>query len=155
MFEIAGSIPGRPPNRAPKSLIENLLGPASIAIIAIALLLAFSESLRQVVSKSYKIGSGLFKDFILHPVRSFLHWESFKSKMPSLVVPDESTMRKRFNDYLGYERHQTQFDEDFWERRQKNQSSLAEAGRKRRKRAKFQDAWQSLSEKTDRHHQEG
>lgn len=59
-------------------------------------------------------------------------------------------MRKRFNGYLGYERHQKQFDEDFWQRRQTNLSSIAEAERKRHKQAEFHAARESISEKAGR-----
>lgn len=128
----------------------DLSGPASVAIIAIALLLAFSENLRQAVTRSHQIGSGLFKDFIFHPIRSFLHWESLTNKMPALVVPEDSTMRKRFNNYLGYERHQKQYDEDFWQRQQDDRNSLADMEQKRRKRDKLRVAGESLSDRVRR-----
>ena len=53
--------------------------------------------------------------------------------MPTLVVPEDSTMRKRFDHYLGYGRHHLQFDEDFWQRRQEDKSSLSEKQRKKQK----------------------
>lgn len=34
-------------------------------------------------------------------------------------------MRERFDRYMGYERHRVKFDEDFWQRRQKNDIPLA------------------------------
>lgn len=87
--------------------------------------MAFSENLREAVSKTHKISLGLVKDYLLHPVRSFLHWESFKNKLPSVVIPEDSKMRERLDRYMGYERHKVKFDEDFWQRRKKNESSLA------------------------------
>lgn len=90
--------------------------------------MAFSEKLREAVTKSHKISTGLIKEFILRPVQSFLHWDSLKSKVPSLALPDDSRMRERFHQYLGYERHRVKFDEDFWQRRQKNGNSLTELG---------------------------
>ena len=77
--------------------------------------MAFSENLREAVSKSHKIGVGFLKEFLLHPIRTFLRWDRLKNRAPSVVVPEGSSMRKRFDQYLGYERHNTQFDEDIWE----------------------------------------
>ncbi|KAJ5590354.1 hypothetical protein N7450_004326 [Penicillium hetheringtonii] len=102
-----------------------IAAPASFAIIALSLLMAFSENLREAVSKTHKISLGLVKDYLLHPVRSFLHWESLKGKFPSIVIPDDSRMRERLDRYMGHERHRVKFDEDFWQRRQKNETSLA------------------------------
>lgn len=88
--------------------------------------MAFSEKLRDVVTKSHKIGSGLWGDFISSPVKEFLHWKSVKDRMPSLVVSEHSRMRKRFDHYLGYEQHRVKYDEDFWKRRQDDKNSVLE-----------------------------
>ncbi|CAI7674542.1 unnamed protein product [Penicillium pancosmium] len=102
-----------------------IAAPASFAIIGLSLLMAFSEKLRGAVRKFHKIGLGLFKDFLVLPTKSFLHWQSFKSKVPTVAVSDDSTMRERLDRYMGYERHRVKFDEDFWQRRQKNDIPLA------------------------------
>jgi hypothetical protein len=94
--------------------------PASFAIIGLSLLMAFSEKLRGAVTRSHKIASGLAKDFLVLPTKTFLHWQTFKSKIPTVSVPDDSSMRERLDGYMGYERHRVKFDEDFWQRRQKN-----------------------------------
>lgn len=128
--------------------------PASFAIIIIALLLAFSSSLRQAVTKSHKISRGLMAEFIANPVKLFLRWESFKSKIPSVVPAEDSAMRKRFDQYLGYSNHWTKFEEDFWQRRQVERSPLEELERRKRKRVKsmsMANGWgASLAEKVGR-----
>lgn len=109
--------------------------PTSFAIIAIALLLAFSEKLRGAVTKSHKIGSGLIKDFLLHPVKSMLRWDAVADRMPSMTVPGDSKMRRRFDHYLGNERHHLQVYDDFWQRRQNEGIPLV--GLERRERKSF------------------
>ncbi|KAJ5103186.1 hypothetical protein N7532_003715 [Penicillium argentinense] len=116
---------GQNENLSLATMLE-IAAPASFAIIGLSLLMAFSESLREVVTKSHRISAGLIGEYLLHPIRSFLHWESVKHKMPSPVVPEDSSMRERFNRYMGYERHKVKFDEDFWQRRQKNKASIVE-----------------------------
>ncbi|KAJ5171925.1 hypothetical protein N7492_004518 [Penicillium capsulatum] len=115
------------------STMLEIAAPSSFAIIAVALLMAFSEKLREAVTTTHKISAGLFREFFLNPVRSGLHWDSVKQRMPSLVVPEDSRMRRRFDHYLGYGRHHFQFDEDFWQRRQKAKRSLSEAEKKRKR----------------------
>ncbi|KAJ5723507.1 hypothetical protein N7488_001542, partial [Penicillium malachiteum] len=102
-----------------------IAAPASFAIIAFALLMAFSEKLREPVAKSHKIGFGLWGDFISSPIKDFLHWRSIKDKIPPLAS-ENSRMRKRFDQYLGYEQHQVKFDEDFWQRRKEAKKSVLE-----------------------------
>ncbi|KAJ5947732.1 hypothetical protein N7466_000747 [Penicillium verhagenii] len=103
-----------------------IAGPASFAIIAVALLLAFSGTLREAVTKSHKIGSGLWIDFISNPIKDILHWSSVKSSIPSVVPVEGSRLRKLFDQYLGYEKHRVKFDEDFWKRRQEDKNSILE-----------------------------
>lgn len=91
--------------------------------------MAFSEKLRGTVRKCHKIGEGLFKDFLVQPTKSFLHWQSFKNRIPTVSISDDSNMREKFDRYMGYERHRVKFDEDFWQRRQKNEVPLATLGR--------------------------
>ncbi|KAF7718922.1 DUF676 domain-containing protein [Penicillium ucsense] len=126
---------GTPENLSLSEMFE-IGAPASFAIIAIALLLAFSERLRQVVTKSSKIGQGAFAEFISGPIKLFLHWESLKKSIPTVRPAEDSNMRKRFDQYLGYDNQRMQFDEDFWQRRQVDRSPLEELERRQRKRAK-------------------
>lgn len=130
------------------------LAPASFAIIGIALLMAFSGSLRQTVTESHKIGRGLLTEFITTPIKMFLHWDSFRSKIPSVVPAEDSAMRKRFDQYLGYSHNRTQFEEDFWQRRQVERSPLEELERRKRKRVKSMskaNGWgEALAEKVRR-----
>ncbi|KAJ5412605.1 uncharacterized protein N7487_006964 [Penicillium crustosum] len=92
-----------------------IAAPASFAIIFLSLFIAFSDTLRDIVSKTHKIGAGLLKEFVLHPVKSFL-WNSTASRIHVHVVPEDSELRKRFDEYLGYGRRNMQRDEDIWQR---------------------------------------
>ena len=98
--------------------------------------MAFSEKLRETVTKSHKIGSGLMKDFIMNPIGGMLRWDTVKNKIPSLVPPGDSTMRNRIDNYLGYQRHRVKFDDDFWKRRQDYKVSPLESQWKDYKRIK-------------------
>lgn len=124
--------------------------PASFAIIFLSLLLAFSEKLRQAATTSNKIGTGLLKDFILLPIERFLHLDTLANHFPSKVVSDDSAMRNRFDHYLGYEAHSTQYYEDFWQRREHERSPLAELERKARKKSRSRGNRESLEEKVRR-----
>ncbi|KAJ5084071.1 hypothetical protein NUU61_008650 [Penicillium alfredii] len=112
------------PKNLPLSTMFEIAAPASFAIIFVALLMAFSETLREVVSKSHKIAAGLLKEFVFYPIRSLLHWDAVTNRMPDMIVPEDSSLRKRFDQYLGYGRHHTQFDEDIWMRWQGDKISL-------------------------------
>lgn len=63
-------------------------------------------------------------------------------------------MRKRFDHYLGYERHSLQYYEDFWQRRQHERTSLADLerkkGRKATSRSTSREARETMSEKPRR-----
>lgn len=87
--------------------------------------MAFSENLREAVSKSHKIGTGFLKDFLLHPIRTFLRWDRLKNRAPSVVVPEDSAIRKRLDQYLGYEHYNTKFDENIWENWQADKDVLS------------------------------
>ena len=91
--------------------------------------MAFSETLRDIVSKMHKIGTGLIKDFILYPIKSFL-WGSAASRIRIHVVPEGSGLRKRFDEYLGYGRRNMQRDEDIWRRWQGDRISAGKANKK-------------------------
>ncbi|KAJ5653203.1 hypothetical protein N7490_000206 [Penicillium lividum] len=103
-----------------------IAAPASFAIIAVALLLAFSQKLREIVTNYHKIGSGLWSDFISNPFKSLMRWNSVKSRIPSLVPIENTRLRNRFDKYLGYTQHRVKFDEDFWKRRQEDKNSILE-----------------------------
>lgn len=122
----------------PLSEMFEIGAPTSFAIIAIALLLGFSEKLRGTVAMSHKIGAGLIRDFLLHPVMSILRWDSVSDRMPSRAVPGDSTMRRRFDHYLGNERHSLHVYDDFWQRRQNESTPLAGLERTTRRRESFQ-----------------
>lgn len=112
--------------------------------------MAFSEKLRDSVNKSRKIGSGLWKDFLSNPIKSFLRWNIIKSRVPSLMPVEGSRLRKLFDQYLGYEKHRVKFDEDFWKRRQDDKNSVLEVEWKNYKLANFrteQDESDSLGER--------
>ncbi|KAJ5307553.1 hypothetical protein N7476_008209 [Penicillium atrosanguineum] len=121
-----------------------IAAPASIAIIVLSLLLAFSERLRQVTTTSQKIGFGLFKDFFLLPIERFLHIDTLVHRIPSTAVSEDSAMRKRFDHYLGYESHNTKHYEDFWQMREHERSPLAELERKARKKSNSHGIGESI-----------
>ncbi|KAJ5823858.1 Mitochondrial substrate/solute carrier [Penicillium robsamsonii] len=99
-----------------------IAAPASFAIIFLSLFIAFSDTLRDIVSKAYKISMGLLKEFILHPVQSLVV-DPTTGKIPVHVVPEDSRLRKRFDEYLGYGRRNMQRDDDIWQRWQGDWSS--------------------------------
>lgn len=121
--------------------------PTSFAIIAIALLLAFSEKLRESVSRSHKISTGLIRDFLIHPVKTFLHLDAGTDRLPPVAASEGSSMRRRIDQYLGYERHASQYYDDFWQRRQNERKPLAESERKQKGRVKVRRAEELISEK--------
>lgn len=45
-------------------------------------------------------------------------------RMPDMVVPESSSLRKRFDDYLGYGRRNMQLDEDIWQRWQEDRLGI-------------------------------
>ncbi|KAJ5206624.1 Mitochondrial substrate/solute carrier [Penicillium cf. griseofulvum] len=92
-----------------------IAAPASFGIIFLSLFIAFSDTLRDIVFKARKIGVGLLKEFILHPIQSFV-LGSTTGKIPVHVVPEDSELRRRFDEYLGYGRRNMQRDEDIWQR---------------------------------------
>jgi hypothetical protein len=44
--------------------------------------------------------------------------------MPDMVVPENSNLRKRLDDYLGYGRMNMQLDEDIWQRWQEDRLGI-------------------------------
>ncbi|KAJ5788736.1 Mitochondrial substrate/solute carrier [Penicillium paradoxum] len=98
--------------------------PASLLIIVITLVLAFSEDLREIVFKSHKIGFGLLKDFVFRPILEPLHL-SPAVKSPPTGLPEKSRWRKRFDEYLGYRQDNMQHDDDIWQRWQDDRNHQA------------------------------
>jgi hypothetical protein len=50
--------------------------------------------------------------------------------MPTHVVPEDSGLRKRFDEYLGYGRRNMQRDEDIWQRWQGGRISSGQEAKK-------------------------
>lgn len=91
-------------------------GPTSIAIIAFALLMAFSETLRSAVTKTRKIFIGIIRDFIVRPIRDTF-WAAIAPRFPPVALSDSSPLKDRFDRYLGYRRHRRRYLEgDIWTR---------------------------------------
>ncbi|KAF9883817.1 hypothetical protein FE257_002754 [Aspergillus nanangensis] len=92
-----------------------IAGPTSVAIIVVALLMAFSERLRETVVETQRMLSGIFKDFTISPIRMVFHW---KKQVPrKLISPSVSTESTHLRDRFGrYRRHQRQLDDDIWKR---------------------------------------
>jgi hypothetical protein len=67
------------------------------------------------MSKVYKISMGLFKDFVIQPIRTFLYLDTVR-KVVTIDVSEKSGMRKRFDSYLGYREKHMKLDEDIWKR---------------------------------------
>lgn len=51
--------------------------------------------------------------------------------MPAHIVPEDSRLRKRLDEYLGYERKNIQRDEDIWQRWQRSRTSGGKEVKKR------------------------
>lgn len=72
-----------------------------------------------------------------------LHWDAVAKGIPSVVVKQNSALRQRFDEYLGYGRHSTQREEDVWDHWQKNRPKVkvAEQGTviHRRQRSRSRD----------------
>ncbi|KAL4975881.1 hypothetical protein BDW66DRAFT_63176 [Aspergillus desertorum] len=103
-----------------------IAGPTSIAVIVSALLIAFSERLRDALLKAQKIILGLCKDLIFLPVAAFFH-HTFqrdekspgrsKSSLASTTKTNKtSRMTDRFGRYLASWRYRGDMEEDFWKR---------------------------------------
>ncbi|KAF4160751.1 hypothetical protein CNMCM6069_007536 [Aspergillus lentulus] len=86
-----------------------IAGPSSVAIIVIALLLAFNETLRETVAKAHAILFGMAQDFLLAPAKKFLHLS--RSSEEPLDVHHE---KNRFDRYLSSRRYRRQLEDDIW-----------------------------------------
>lgn len=101
--------------------------PASLLIIVITLVLAFSEDLRETVFRAYKISLGLLKDFVFRPILAPVR-SSSAGKVPANGVPEKSRLRRRFDEYLGYRQNNLQQDEDIWQRWQDDRDFQGKEG---------------------------
>ncbi|KAF4163701.1 hypothetical protein CNMCM6936_000488 [Aspergillus lentulus] len=86
-----------------------IAGPSSVAIIVIALLLAFNETLRETVAKAHAILFGMAQDFLLAPAKKVLHLS--RSSEEPLDVHHE---KNRFDRYLSSRRYRRQLEDDIW-----------------------------------------
>ncbi|KAF7162626.1 hypothetical protein CNMCM5623_007851 [Aspergillus felis] len=86
-----------------------IAGPSSVAIILIALLLAFNERLRETVTKALAILFGMARDFLLAPAKKVLRLS--RSSKETLDVHHE---KNRFNRYLSSRRYPRQLEDDIW-----------------------------------------
>ncbi|KAL4917162.1 hypothetical protein BDW62DRAFT_184271 [Aspergillus aurantiobrunneus] len=114
---------GEPTNLTLRTMLS-IAGPVSVAVIGSALLIAFSERLRDSLLKTQKIFFGLCKDLIFLPLtgsfriyRSKLHHKSpEKLSVASTTKTKTSRMGDRFGRYLASWRYQKDMEEDFWKR---------------------------------------
>ncbi|EAW18527.1 uncharacterized protein NFIA_084790 [Aspergillus fischeri NRRL 181] len=86
-----------------------IAGPSSVAIIVIALLLAFNETLRETVAKAHAILFGMARDFLLSPAKKVLHL----SRSPEEPL-DVHHQKNRFDRYLSSRRYRRQLEDDIW-----------------------------------------
>ncbi len=99
-------------------------------MIVFALLIAFSERLRDYLLKSQKILFGLCKDLIFLPLTATLrvhtaklhHKSSEKTSVASTTKTKTSRMGGRFGRYLASWRYQRDMEEDFWKRDDEKQT---------------------------------
>ncbi|KAL4812338.1 hypothetical protein BDW67DRAFT_193709 [Aspergillus spinulosporus] len=116
---------GEPTNLTLQTMLI-IAGPTSIAVIVSALLIAFSERLRDTLLKFQKIIIGLSKDLIFLPLAAFFHQayqrdqkspRRSKSSLASTTKTSKtSRMGDRFGRYLASWRYRGDTEEDFWKR---------------------------------------
>ncbi|KAL4924484.1 uncharacterized protein BDV17DRAFT_300974 [Aspergillus undulatus] len=131
---------GEPTNLTLRTMLT-ISGPTSAAVIVSALLIAFSERLRDSLLKSQKILFGLAKEFIFIPVRTNLHLtkshKTSKSKIPdksslaSTTRTKQSRRGDRFGRYLASWRYRGDMEEDFWKRDDEKKERERERERER------------------------
>ncbi|KAH8434138.1 uncharacterized protein LDX57_011776 [Aspergillus melleus] len=100
------------------SQMLSIAGPTSFAIIIIALLMAFSERLRDITAKTQKVAFGVTREFIFRPLGMMLHRNRNKSntkkqKATPSINTERTTRRERFGRYLGNRQLK---DDDIWDR---------------------------------------
>ncbi|KAL6234165.1 hypothetical protein BDW75DRAFT_241365 [Aspergillus navahoensis] len=114
---------GEPTNLTLRTMLT-IAGPTSIAVIVSALLIAFSERLRDTLLKAQKIVFGLCKDLIFLPLAAFFHHtyqrdqkslRRSKSSLASTTRTNKTSwMGDRFGRYLASWRYRGNIEEDFW-----------------------------------------
>ncbi|KAL4896882.1 hypothetical protein BDV59DRAFT_79815 [Aspergillus ambiguus] len=90
----------------------SIAGPTSVAIIVFALLMAFSDRLRESVVEAHRIFAGIMTDVLLYPLKRMFHREK-KMKKPPSVSTGSTQKRDRFG---RYRRYQKQLENDIWKR---------------------------------------
>ncbi|KAL2800208.1 hypothetical protein BJX66DRAFT_291497 [Aspergillus keveii] len=125
---------GEPTNLTLNTMLT-IAGPTSVAVIVSALLIAFSERLRDMLLKLQKILWGLCKDMIFAPVAVHLRHHSSKGKSASAEKTSvastrtrTSRMGDRFGRYLATWRYREGVDDDFWKRDDEKSSTLNGVG---------------------------
>ncbi|KAL2856693.1 hypothetical protein BJY01DRAFT_242737 [Aspergillus pseudoustus] len=120
---------GEPTNLTLNTMLT-IAGPTSVAVIVSALLIAFSERLRDMLLKLQKILWGLCKDLLFAPVIAHMRYNS-KGKTTSAEKTSvtstrtrTSRMGDRFGRYLASFRYREGMDDDFWKRDDEKSSTL-------------------------------
>ncbi|KAL4749255.1 hypothetical protein BDW72DRAFT_214150 [Aspergillus terricola var. indicus] len=116
---------GEPTNLTLQTMLI-IAGPTSIAVIVSALLIAFSERLRDTLLKFQKIIFGLCKDLIFLPLADSFHQtyqrdrKSLRRSKSSLASTTKTSKTSRIGDrfgrYLASWRYRGDTEEDFWKR---------------------------------------
>ncbi|KAL4910309.1 hypothetical protein BDW74DRAFT_173767 [Aspergillus multicolor] len=112
---------GEPTNLTLRTMLT-ISGPTSIAVIVSALLIAFSERLRDTLLKFQKILFGLCKDLIFRPLSTLFHgnYKSPRNSKTSLASTTKTGKTSRMSDrvsrYLASWRYRGDMEEDFWRR---------------------------------------
>ncbi|THC99661.1 hypothetical protein EYZ11_000822 [Aspergillus tanneri] len=92
------------------SQMLTIAGPISAAVIIIALLMAFSERLRESATKAQQVAIGMTKDLVFVPIGKIFRREGKGSPSMSMEITNK---KDRFGRYLGH-RHYKE-DEDIWD----------------------------------------
>ncbi|PYI05083.1 hypothetical protein BO78DRAFT_371738 [Aspergillus sclerotiicarbonarius CBS 121057] len=87
-----------------------IAGPASFAIIVIALLIAFNERLRETLWRAQKLILDILADFLLAPITLLFQWR--KMAAASATKQDSGRTKGRLNRYRRNPQRQSQ--EDIW-----------------------------------------
>ncbi|KAL2834205.1 hypothetical protein BDW59DRAFT_137501 [Aspergillus cavernicola] len=115
---------GEPANLTLNTMLT-IAGPTSLAVIIFALLIAFSERLRDSLVKMQKITIGLLKDLLIYPVSNSLSLRQRPKRKPKSAEKTSlnsnrtrtSRVGDRFGRYLASWRYnQGNLEEDFWKR---------------------------------------
>ncbi|KAA8650460.1 uncharacterized protein ATNIH1004_003146 [Aspergillus tanneri] len=91
-------------------MMLTIAGPISAAVIIIALLMAFSERLRESATKAQQVAIGMTKDLVFVPIGKIFRREGKGSPSMSMEITNK---KDRFGRYLGH-RHYKE-DEDIWD----------------------------------------